>query len=88
MESFGLKANCMDVTETAPGLYEYDSDLRGPVALEQLRDIWKYRDLVYQLIRRDIVSRYKRSTLGIAWTLLNPLGMMVVLTSRVLPGIS
>jgi ABC-2 type transport system permease protein len=70
----------MDVTKTNPGLYEYDSNLRGPVALEQLRDLWKYRDLIYQLIRRDIVSRYKRSALGIAWTLLNPLGMMVVLT--------
>jgi ABC-2 type transport system permease protein len=36
--------------------------------------------LLYQLVRRDIVSRYKRSTLGIAWTMLYPLGMMTVMT--------
>jgi ABC-type polysaccharide/polyol phosphate export permease len=58
----------------------YDSRKRGPVALEELRGLFKYRDLLYQLIRRDLVSRYKRSTLGIAWTMLNPLGMMTVLS--------
>jgi ABC-type polysaccharide/polyol phosphate export permease len=50
------------------------------VALEELRGLVKYRDLIYQLIRRDIVARYKRSALGIAWTMLNPLGMMLILT--------
>jgi ABC-2 type transport system permease protein len=58
----------------------YDSQNRIPAFLEELSSIFKYRDLVYQLVRRDIVTRYKRSTLGIAWTMLNPLGMMVVLT--------
>lgn len=60
--------------------YTYDSLKRGPVALEELRGLVKYRDLIYQLIRRDIVARYKRSALGIAWTMLNPLGMMLILT--------
>jgi ABC-type polysaccharide/polyol phosphate export permease len=50
------------------------------VALEELRGLFRYRDLLFQLIRRDLVSRYKRSFLGIAWTMLNPLGMMVILT--------
>jgi ABC-2 type transport system permease protein len=36
--------------------------------------------LLFQLVRRDLVSRYKRSLLGIAWTMLNPLGTMVVMT--------
>jgi len=58
----------------------YDSARRGPVALEELRGIFQYRDLIYQLVRRDIVSRYKRSVLGIAWTLLQPLGMMIILS--------
>jgi ABC-2 type transport system permease protein len=58
----------------------YDSAKRGPVALEELRGIIQYRDLIYQLVRRDVVSRYKRSVLGIAWTLLQPLGMMIVLS--------
>ena len=58
----------------------YDSRGRGPVALEELQGLFKYRDLIFQLVRRDLVSRYKRSLLGIAWTMLNPLGTMVVMT--------
>lgn len=58
----------------------YDSSLRGNSALEELRGIFQYRDLIFQLVRRDIVARYKRSVLGIAWTMLQPLGMMTVLT--------
>ncbi|MHB9110946.1 MAG: ABC transporter permease [Armatimonadota bacterium] len=57
----------------------YDSARRGAVALEELRGIFQYRDLIYQLVRKDIVSRYKRSVLGIAWTLLQPLAMMLIL---------
>ncbi len=58
----------------------YDSAQRGPVALEELRGIYRYRDLIFQLIRKDIVARYKRSVLGVAWTMLQPLGMMVILS--------
>lgn len=58
----------------------YDSSLRGNSALEELRGIFLYRDLIFQLVRRDIVARYKRSVLGIAWTMLQPLGMMAVMT--------
>ena len=42
--------------------------------------MWRYRNLVVQLVRRDIVTRYKRSVLGVAWTMLNPFAMMLVLT--------
>ncbi|MGE5463633.1 MAG: ABC transporter permease [Syntrophothermus sp.] len=60
--------------------YSYDSQKRKSPALEELIDIIKYRDLIFQLVRRDMVARYKRSVLGIAWTMLQPLGMMIVLT--------
>jgi len=58
----------------------YDSSKRTSSALEELRGIFQYKDLIYQLVRRDIVSRYKRSVLGIAWTMLQPLGMMIILS--------
>ncbi len=58
----------------------YDSANRGHPALEELKILFKYRDLILQLVRRDLVSRYKRSVLGIAWTMLNPLGTMIVMT--------
>ncbi|MDD5367987.1 MAG: ABC transporter permease [Anaerolineaceae bacterium] len=58
----------------------YDSSEHLPFAIEELREVFRYRNLVFQLVRRDIVARYKRSVLGIAWTMLNPLGMMIVLS--------
>lgn len=70
----------MKIEETSGIRYAYDSSRRGPLALEELRGIIKYRELILQLVRRDIVTRYKRSILGLAWTLLNPLGMMLILT--------
>jgi ABC-2 type transport system permease protein len=60
--------------------FTYDSQNRKSPAFEELVDIIQYRDLIYQLVRRDLVARYKRSLLGIAWTMLQPLGMMIVLT--------
>ena len=56
----------------------YDSSDHKIPALEELRDLKRYKYLILQLTRRDILARYKRSFLGVAWTMLNPLGMMVV----------
>jgi ABC-type polysaccharide/polyol phosphate export permease len=58
----------------------YDSARRLHPALVELKEAWRYRDLVFFLVRRDITARYKRSVLGIAWTMLNPLGMMIILS--------
>jgi ABC-2 type transport system permease protein len=58
----------------------YDSVRQGSVAFEELEEIFRYRDLVIQIVRRDLLTRYKRSVLGVAWTMLNPLGMMIVLS--------
>jgi ABC-2 type transport system permease protein len=70
----------IELQQTDTVQFTYDSQKRKSPALEELQDIIKYRDLVFQLVRRDIVARYKRSMLGIAWTMLQPLGMMIVLT--------
>ena len=59
--------------------FTYDSDKRKHPAIEEFLDAFKYRDLIYQFIRRDIVARYKRSSLGVLWTMLQPLGMMIVM---------
>lgn len=40
----------------------------------------KYRNLLKELVSRDIKAKYKRSILGIVWSVLNPLLMMLVLT--------
>lgn len=58
----------------------YDSGVKRSKALEELIEAYRYRHLIFQLVRRDVLTRYKRSFLGVAWTMLNPLGMMLVLT--------
>jgi len=46
----------------------------------RLRELWEYRELIRNLVERDLKVRYKNSALGIAWSWLNPLLMMLVLT--------
>lgn len=57
---------------TTSPLPVYDSDQRRP-PLAELRHFWQYRGLVWLLASRDLTVRYKRSILGVWWTLLNPL---------------
>jgi lipopolysaccharide transport system permease protein len=45
-----------------------------------LREIWRFRDLLYFLIWRDVKVRYKQTVLGAAWAVLQPLLMMIVFT--------
>ena len=75
-----LSMSMNEITSVDDALFTYDSARRKSPAVEELLDIIRYRDLIYQLIRRDIVARYKRSILGIMWTMLQPLGIMIVLT--------
>ncbi|MGH9938808.1 MAG: ABC transporter permease, partial [Blastocatellia bacterium] len=58
----------------------YDSARLGIPFVEEFTELARYRDLVKHLIARNIKTRYKRSALGILWTMLNPLMMMIVLT--------
>jgi len=51
--------------------------LRGWVSL-RLREFWKYRELLYFLVWRDIKVRYKQTALGAAWAILQPVMTMVV----------
>ena len=45
-----------------------------------LQDLWRFRELVYFLIWRDIKVRYKQTVLGAAWAILQPFLTMVVFT--------
>ncbi len=48
--------------------------------LKGLKELWAYRDLVINLVVRDLKVRYKNSALGIVWSWLNPLLMMLIFT--------
>ena len=50
---------------------------KGWVSLH-LRELWKYRELLYFLTWRDIKVRYKQTVLGAAWAVLQPFMTMIV----------
>lgn len=47
---------------------------------ERIFTFWKYKDLMIQLVSRDIKLKYRRSVLGYLWSILNPLLIMCVMT--------
>lgn len=47
---------------------------------EYIQNFIKFRPLLQELMARDIKIKYRRSVLGVLWTLLNPLMMMIILS--------
>jgi len=45
-----------------------------------LKELWRYRELLYFLVWRDIKVRYKQSLLGVGWAILQPLLTMIIFT--------
>lgn len=60
--------------------YVFNSQRRELRPWSEFLNLFRFSDLLFQLTRRDLISRYKRSTLGVVWTMINPLGTMVILT--------
>jgi len=58
----------------------YDSARPRLALWEDALELWRYRDLLWSLVQRDLTVRYKRSVLGFLWTMLNPLLTMLVLS--------
>lgn len=52
-----------------------------PTSLLSLsRSLWRNRQLIVQMTKREVVGRYKGSAMGLAWSFLNPVFMLVVYT--------
>src|SRR6516162_7577364 len=45
--------------------------------LVNLRELWRYRELLYFLTWRDVKVRYKQTVLGATWAILQPLATMI-----------
>jgi len=65
------------VAETTPPNYDTARDRK--LIISEIKEIIRYRNLLFHLVKRNITARYKRSLLGIGWTLLDPLLTMVVM---------
>lgn len=59
-------------------LYYAELKEKKSIGLNILRTGIKYKFLMKQLVQRDFKTKYKRSVLGIIWSFLNPLSMMIV----------
>lgn len=54
---------------------------RQPISLLSLtKSLWRNRQLIVQMSKREIIGRYKGSVLGLAWSFFNPVFMLVVYT--------
>lgn len=58
----------------------YDSRQPRIAAVDELLALLDYKELLKNLVARDLKVRYKRSILGFFWTMLNPLLMMIIFT--------
>jgi lipopolysaccharide transport system permease protein len=45
-----------------------------------LGEVWRYRELLYFMIWRDVKARFKQTALGVTWAILQPVATMVVFT--------
>lgn len=50
----------------------------NPVAM--VRNLWQHRDLIRQFTKREIEGRYKGSFLGLFWSFINPLVLLLIYT--------
>jgi ABC-2 type transport system permease protein len=50
----------------------------APSPLRRAREVWRYRELLGNLVRKELKVKYKNSALGFVWSLLNPALYLVV----------
>ena len=73
----------MTSLQAAPRIVEAPTVVIEPTSgwsAVRFADLWEFRELLYFLTWRDIKVRYKRTTLGVAWAVLQPLMTTLVFT--------
>lgn len=48
--------------------------------IKEIKAIYKWRELLWQMVSREVKARYKQSILGYFWVILNPLAQMLVMS--------
>lgn len=47
--------------------------------IDRFKNCYRYKDLIIQLVQKDVKLKYRRSFLGYVWSILNPLLIMLVM---------
>ena len=55
-------------------------EARRDFSWKSLADVWRFRELLYFLVWRDIKVRYKQTALGAGWAIIQPVLAMIVFT--------
>ena len=48
--------------------------------IKEIKAVYKWRELLWQMVAREVKARYKQSILGYFWVILNPLAQMLVMS--------
>lgn len=75
-----MSTDVQSTAETPEPIYHYNAGDGGKGWRARWDDLVDYRYLLRNLVVRDLKARYKNSVLGILWSVLNPLFLMIVFT--------
>lgn len=62
----------------APAGFQTVLGAKPPSFSVNIRELWRYRDLLQQLVWRDISALYRQSIIGIGWALFKPIFALIV----------
>lgn len=68
----------LDHPVATPPTTERANVARRPGPFRRLKDVWEHRELLANLVRKELKVKYKNSALGFLWSLLNPMLYLVV----------
>ncbi len=53
----------------------------APISLASLvRSLWGHREILFQMMKRDVIGRYKGSVMGLMWSFANPVLLLAIYT--------
>lgn len=75
MKKLTLQDNSVSTFSAPPRHEHWDLILQPKVSVFdlQLREVWRYRDLLWLFVRRDFVAQYRQTVLGFLWHVIQPL---------------
>lgn len=76
-----LPAETAAETASSGNLKPFVIDADQPANRFNWAEVWRYRELIWNLAARDIKVRYRQALVGMAWIILQPLAQVVIFSS-------